>query len=216
MRIRLTFKLREPFSAGSHLFGALAGIFGGIYLLGYTDGSLISVLVVSLYSVALVSAMLTSALFHGLHCSDKTLNRLERMDYAAIYFFIAATYTPLCIFVLQNNLGIGLLIGIWLLAFFGMWLSLRPKTPNRTWQALMCIMMGWGFLLALPSISSALAPLPFYLLLLGGACYTIGAIIFLLDWPHLSRKYFSAHDCWHLLVLGGIAAHYAFFVQIIA
>jgi len=211
----MAIKLREPFAAGSHLLGAFAGVFGGVYLVSYSDGSFASVSVAILYSLALVTALISSALFHGLHGCSKTIDRLERLDYAAIYFFIAATYTPLCIIVLNNNLGLSLLIGVWLMAFLGIWLLLRQSRPNRYWQAIIYLIMGWGFLIALPSIASALAPLPFNLLIFGGACYTIGAIIFLLDWPHLSKKYFSAHDCWHLLVLVGVAAHYGFLLEII-
>jgi hemolysin III len=76
--------------------------------------------------------------------------------------------------------------------------------------------MGWAFLLALPSLSAALSPSAFAFLILGGAIYSVGAVIFALDWPSLFRTRVSAHDFWHVLVLLGSASHYALVLQLMS
>lgn len=232
------FPLREPFSAGSHLLGAFAGLVGLIYLLCCSNGSTASILAIIIYSFSLITLFLISGLFHGLHCSSEHICRLERLDYAAIYIFIAGTYTPVCLFVISGSLGLGILIAQWTLAFLGVWLAIKRGPSGRMLQVAIFLMMGWAFVFALPSLYSGLSALAFNLLILGGVFYTVGALIFLSE-PSLkvTRKLFkegvgeieviqsrirflgekfSVHDLWHLLVLCGSASHYAFIVQVIS
>lgn len=214
--IRPVNRLREPFAAGSHLLGALAAILGAAYLFHCGDGSSCSISAILVYSLALIALFLVSGLFHGLTCSDAIIAKFERLDYAAIYVFIAATYTPVCLFVISGQLGIGLLIGEWLLALLGVWLALTRGPSGRNIQVCIYLAMGWAFLLALPSLSRSLSPLAFDLLITGSVFYSIGAIIFAFDWPSLFRTRFSAHDVWHVLVLLGSISHYAVIVQIVS
>lgn len=210
-----SYRLREPFSAASHLFGAFAALIGAVYLVYCCDGSYATVISSVIYGLALVSLFLISGLFHGLHCSEETLGKLERLDYAAIYFFIASTYTPACLFAIGGSMGKWLLISEWLLAMIGIWLALSRGPAHRNLQVAIFLAMGWGFLLALPSLLDALAPLPFNLLILGGVFYSVGAVIFALDWPCMFRSRLSGHDFWHVLVLLGSASHYLFVVNLV-
>jgi len=212
----MNFKLREPFSAASHLSGALAGVFGAIYLLYVCDQSAGSIIIVLIYSLALITLFLVSGLFHGLHCSPVIVEKLERADYAAIYVFIAGTYTPICLFVIRGWMGIGLLAGEWILACVGAWLALTRGPTQRGVQVFIYLAMGWAFLLALPSLSRALQPMPFNLLILGGLFYSVGAVIFTLNRPSLFRERCSAHDFWHMLVLLGSSAHFAAIAQVVS
>lgn len=209
------YPLREPFSAGSHLVGAFAALIGAIYLVWCCDGTYATVISSVIYGLALVGLFLVSGLFHGLRCSDATLSKLERLDYAAIYFFIASTYTPACLFAIGGNLGSTLLLIEWILACIGIWLALSRGPAHRNIQVAIFLAMGWAFLFALPSLFRALAPQPFNLLILGGVFYSVGAVVFILDWPTMFRTRLSGHDFWHVLVLLGSAAHYAFVVQLV-
>ncbi len=209
-------KLREPFASGSHLLGAITGVFGSAYLVMRCDGSCDAVSAVLVYSLALIAVFLVSGLFHGLHCSDAMLSKLERLDYAAIYIFIAASYTPVCLLVIKGNFGGGLLLAEWLLAILGVWLALTRGPSGRNLQVAIFLAMGWAFLFALPSLSSKLSPMAMNFLILGGVFYSVGAVVFAFDWPKLFRDKLSAHDIWHVLVLLGSASHYVFVVQIIS
>jgi hemolysin III len=220
------FSLREPLSSASHLAGALAGVFGAVYLLSYCDQTWTSVLAILVYCIALITLFLVSGLFHGLHCSEETIEKLERLDYAAIYFFIAGTYTPICLFVIKGWLGTALLIGEWSLALVGAWTALsrghRVRAGRacgqreRNTQVLIYLAMGWAFVFALPSLAKALSPMAFRFLLLGGLFYSVGAVIFALNRPSLFRDRCSAHDFWHLLVLLGSSAHFVAIAKVVA
>ncbi len=208
-------RLREPFSSASHLFGALAGIVGAIYLLCDCDQHWSSVVTVLVYSLALISLFLVSGLLHGLHCSAATLEKLERLDYAAIYLFIAGTYTPICLFVISGPFGISLLVAEWFLAGLGAWLSLTRGPQSRNLQVCIYLAMGWAFLLLLPTLSHALSPLAFNLLILGGMLYSVGAVVFIINCPNLFRTRYSAHEFWHVMVLLAGSAHYFAIAQVI-
>ena len=207
-------RLREPFAAASHLAGALLGVVGAVYLVYYCDGRSATVIASLVYCLAMIALFLASGLFHGLHCSEAMIEKLERLDYAAIYLFIAGTYTPVCLFVIKGSFGLGLLIGEWALALTGFWLAITRGPTYRNRQVAIYLAMGWAFVLALPSLSKALSPIEFDLLILGGVFYSVGAVIFAFDWQNICRTRLSAHDCWHVLVLLGSGAHYAFVVQV--
>ena len=208
--------LREPFASGSHLLGALAGLFAVIYLVGSCDGSTEAVCAALIYGIALISVFLISGLFHGLHCSEAGITKLERLDYAAIYLFIAGTYTPVCLFVIGGSLGTWLLAGEWALAIIGVYLTLNRGPTHRNLQVVIFLIMGWAFTLALPSLDKALSPPLFNLLILGGLFYSVGAVIFACGLPQFFRNKLSAHDWWHVLVLLGSSAHYIMVLRIMS
>ena len=209
-------QLREPISAGTHLLGAVAALIGGIYLVCSCDGTWLSVIGTMVYSLAMTALFLVSGLLHGLNCSEKTLMRLERMDYAGIYLFIAGTYTPVMLRGLPSELGHGLLITEWVLALIGVWLSLVYGPAGKKFQVVLFLAMGWSFAFAMPSLFAGLSAIAFNMLLLGGAFYTVGALIYALDWPHIKLARVTAHDLWHVLVLLGSAAHYAMVFNLVA
>jgi hemolysin III len=68
--------------------------------------------------------------------------------------------------------------------------------------------MGWMVVLAFAPLRAALPPDGLAWLVAGGVIYTVGAVIFAVDKPHLWPGKFSAHDLWHLFVMGGSACHF--------
>ena len=63
--------------------------------------------------------------------------------------------------------------------------------------------MGWVVLVAAVPLFERMSAAGLAWLVLGGLCYTAGAVVFLLD----SRLRY-AHFVWHLLVIGGSACHF--------
>ena len=58
----------------------------------------------------------------------------------------------------------------------------------------------------LPQLSSEAV----VLLLGGGVAYTLGAVVYARHWPDPWPGRFGHHEVWHLFVLAGAGAHYAF------
>jgi hemolysin III len=202
--------IREPFPALSHLLGAGLSMVGLFFLIEKSADSLRAVVASAIFGVSLIVLYLASALTHGLHCSEETLTRIEKYDYAAIFLLIAGTYTPVCLLIIRGPLGWGLLISEWTLAAFGVSsIFFRRHIPKHLRVAIYLI-MGWLFLIAINPIISTVPQNDLAWLIGGGLAYSIGSIVFLTNKPNFWRGYFEAHDLWHLFVLAGSTCHFIF------
>ena len=70
------------------------------------------------------------------------------------------------------------------------------------------MVLGWTGLVALPALLLAAQIWPASLLVVGGLCYTVGAVGFGLQWPHLRPAVFSYHEVWHVFTLLATIAHF--------
>jgi len=202
--------IREPFPALSHFLGVLLSIFGLISLLQVSGNSERATIAVIIYGVSLILLYLASTLAHSIHCSPKTEERLEKLDYAAIFILIAGTYTPICLLVIKGWLGWLLLSCEWLIAFLGIFSLYVKNTFTQGNRTSFYLVMGWMFIFALTPIISAVSNSLLMWLLGGAIFYSVGSIIFVTNKPTLWPGFFDAHDLWHIFVLAGSTSHFIF------
>ena len=207
--------LREPFLSASHLFGAFCSLIAVIYLIIQCGEDRLKLIAVAVYGATLISLLLASGLCHGVHCSDKNLMRLERWDYMSIYLFIAGTYTPICLFILKDSVGMGILILEWVLACIGVFTTLRWGFASKTAQITIFLTMGWIFLFSCGDMIRNLNNLQLVLLFLGVASYSIGSFIFAYGSPHWQYRKICTHSIWHIFVLMGTTAHFLMICSIV-
>jgi hemolysin III len=201
--------IKEPFPGVSHLIGALLAIVALVILLVRADGRAWHVVGFAIYGASLILLYAASASAHSIHCSPRVGERLNRLDYSAIFLLIAGTYTPICLVPLRGPWGWALLAGVWSLAAVGIWSVWHGRARDRTWvRVLIYLCMGWLVLIALNEVLRTFSPSAIAWLSAGGVIYTVGAVIFVLDRPHLWPGRFMAHDLWHCLVLAGSACHF--------
>ncbi|MGI4813494.1 MAG: PAQR family membrane homeostasis protein TrhA [Janthinobacterium lividum] len=188
-------------SAGFVLALIGAGVF--ISLMRRGDASVAGIgLGIAVYIASMLALYSMSAIYHALP-NGRVKRVFMKLDYCAIYIFIAGTYTPFAIRLLPARSGTLLLIGIWTMAALGLLLQALGRLAHPLLSTGLYLLMGWiGVLVAGPMI--ALLPVAALAwLLAGGLCYTGGVAFFLLD----SRlKY--AHLVWHLFVLAGSVCHF--------
>lgn len=126
---------------------------------------------------------------------------LARFDQAAIFLFIAGTYTPF-LAVLGNTHG-GILLGVlvWGASLVGV--ALKLIVPHRFGRlaVLLYLAIGWSGVLVFGTLTATLPPATLWLLVAGGIVYSLG-IIFLL-WDRL--KFNNA--LWHTFVVAGATLH---------
>lgn len=204
-------KLKEPLSSGTHAIGAVIALIGTIALASEASGNENSLLGALIFGVSLTLLLLISALLHGLHCNEKWVDLLERLDYAAIYIFIAATYTPLCLKVLHGSLSTWILAGQWTLALTGVFLIFRRGSFEKRAQVIIFLLLGWSFLLAARTIYLNLNQELLTWLVVGGLFYSVGTLFFL--GYKLAKNNEAAqfhHGVWHIFVLGGAFSHFIF------
>lgn len=192
----------------SHLLAAIAAIFGAPVLMlvaaspqAYVGGAV--------FAVSLILLYVTSASYHLIAWRMPTIRGIvRRLDHSMIFVLIAGTYTPFCLIVVDLAWGISTLSVVGAVAVAGILLKLLwPQAPK--WLGVMCyVTIGWLGLVAAPEVVQELPTGPLILLVLGGALYTIGGIIYAAERPNLWPRVFGYHEVFHLFVIGGSALHY--------
>ncbi len=200
--------IKEPFPALSHFCGAILSAVALVALLFHTHGRLHLIVGFAVYGASLIALYVASGLAHALNVSPKNSARLDRLDYAAIFLLIAGTYTPLCLVTLRGPWGWSLLGVEWTMAAVGISVVVFGRGSSDWFRVAVYCVMGWLAVIAIIPLTAALPPSGLAWLVAGGLCYSIGAVIFAVDRPHLWPGVFHAHDLWHLLVLGGSACHF--------
>lgn len=164
-----------------------------------------------------VGVFLASAVYHllsdGFTISNSLRQSLKDLDHSAIFLFIAGSYTPFVINVFSPPWDKILLVSVWIIGVLGVfYIYFRNRLPswarNRFVYTSIFLMMGWALLIR---IGDALAKLPMsglYLLIAGGLCYTVGAVVYATKWPNPIRHIFGFHEIWHVFVMAGFLFHY--------
>src|SRR5699024_12505409 len=119
------------------------------------------------------------------------------LAHASIYLFIARTYTPITFLVIQGALGWTIFGVIWGLALGGVVFKAFFVKKYLFTSTILYVLMGWLVVLGWHEIVSNLNINGLILLVIGGLCYTVGAVFYV--WRGF--KYHRA--VWHLFVLGG-------------
>lgn len=209
-------RIKEPFCGLSHGLGIILSVIALIVLLVVSRGRFWHTMGFTIYGASLITLYTASTLYHSLHRPPQDTYRLMRFDHAAIFGLIAGSYTPICMIAMRGVWGWGLLIAVYAAATLGIAITLLWKNGPEWPRVVLYVIMGWMSMVALPPLREALTPQGMAWLIGGGVIYSIGTIIFATDWPHLWRGKFSAHDLWHVCVLGGSACHFVVMLRFVA
>ncbi|MCU0969983.1 MAG: hemolysin III family protein [Rubrivivax sp.] len=154
------------------------------------------------FSTSMMLLYAASAVYHALP-AGRWKQVFRRIDHAAIFLFIAGSYTPFVIGPLRGTWGWTLLALVWALALAGIAAKAFDRLAHPGWSTAMYLLLGWLALLALPAMLERIATAGLALIIAGGAAYTVGAIFFVLD--HRVR---FGHFVWHLFVIAGSCCHF--------
>lgn len=165
-------------------------------------GQALDLAAVAVFAATMMLLYLVSAVYHALPVGRiKAL--FNRFDHAAIYLFIAGSYTPFALGALREGGGWMLCAVVWLLAAMGALAKLLNRLSHPLLSTGLYIAMGWLAVFAAGPLLDRVAPAGLVLLLAGGISYTLGALVFLLD-----NRVRYAHFVWHLFVMGGSTCHF--------
>lgn len=149
-----------------------------------------------IYSISMLLEYLASTLYHAL-AVDGAKRVFKVLDHAAIYLFIAGSYTPFCLVTFANAGGIYLCAFVWALAVVGMAVEAFWVFRPRWLSVAIYLVMGWCVVAYLPALIANLATPGLWLLVAGGVCYSIGCIFYVL------KRVPYMHSVFHLWVLAG-------------
>lgn len=156
----------------------------------------------SVFAATMIVLYLVSALYHALPAG--AIKRwFGRIDHAAIFLFIAGSYTPFVLGVLRGGWGWSLFGVVWALAAFGVAAKLLNRLRHPLVSTTLYVAMGWLALIAVVPLVQRLPVAGLAWLVAGGFAYTAGAVVFVFD-----NRVRYAHLAWHLLVMAGSACHF--------
>jgi len=194
----------EIANAASHGLACLLSIAALPILVAHASrrGTVLDVVAAGVFVGTMILLYGVSTLYHALPDSPAK-SWLNRLDHAAIYLFIAGSYTPFTVSVVHGGWGWMMFSLIWSLAALGVAVKLLNRLRHPRVSTGLYLVMGWLAVLAAAPAVSRMSGTSLAWLVAGGLCYTAGAWAFLLD--HRVRY---AHFVWHLFVVAGSACHF--------
>ncbi len=204
----------EPFSALSHLIGAVVFGVRFFWLLKRSRGHPHLTAYLAIYAFSCVLLLSMSGVYHMLpEGTGRTV--LRRLDLAAIFILIAGTHTPIQGLFFRGFWRWGVLTLMWLIVALGVTLfSIFADDLPRGLGTGTFLLLGWiggssglvvwrrhGFAFVRP-------------LVLGGLAYSVGAILVGVGWPWLIPGFIGPHEMWHIAVLIAVSLHWRFMYQI--
>ncbi|MEQ9410605.1 MAG: hemolysin III family protein [Fuerstiella sp.] len=191
----------ESLNQMTHGIGLGLSILGAVHLLAQTDVDAVVRVGCWIYAVALVALFAASTLSHSFE-SDPHRTRYRTLDQICIFTVMAATYTPISLYVCPDGLWNLPLVMIWLMAVTGIILKLYV-TGSEMVPVWFYVVLGLIPMLASPRLLQFLGPEGMFWVVAGGLCYVVGVLFLTND--HRSRFF---HPIWHILVMLGSTCHY--------
>lgn len=196
-------KKEEVANAITHGIGSLLSVAALVLLVVFAvmKGSAWHVVSFAIYGATMLMLYVASTLVHSFP-EGKAKDVFEILDHSFIYIFIAGTYTPILLNVIQGTLGWTLFGIVWGVALVGVvFKSFFAKRFLFT-STLIYIAMGWIIVFAWGPLIRNLPQGGLTLLIVGGVLYTVGTVFYV--W----RSFPYHHAVWHLFVLGGSVFHF--------
>ncbi|AJY75652.1 PAQR family membrane homeostasis protein TrhA [Paenibacillus beijingensis] len=196
-------KREEAANAITHGVGAALSIAALVLLIVFSAerGTALHVVTFTVYGTAMLLLYAASTLVHSFP-EGKAKRVFEVLDHSFIYVFIAGTYTPILLHIVQGTLGWTLFGVIWGLTAAGVVFKSFFASKFLFTSTLLYIAMGWAVVFAWEPLTEHLAPGGLKLLISGGLLYTFGTVFYM--W----RSFRFHHAVWHLFVLGGSVVHF--------
>jgi len=192
----------------SHQWGFVVSLGAGAALIALAPHGR-AVVAAAIYAGAVSALLGTSTLYHRVNWRPAARRWMRRIDRSMIYVLIAASYTPFALLALHGTLATVVLVVVWSGALGGIGLQLVwPDHPK--WVAVVVsIALGWVAIATLTQLPATIGWGAIAALIVSGALYTTGAVIYARERPNPRPGVFGYHELFHALVLAAAAIHYA-------
>jgi len=201
----------DPFSSMTHLVGAVVFLAIGIISLVRYHQNWQHSLAMGLFVFGVIFALSMSGVYHLLTPESTGRLVLQRLDHAAIFFLIAASFTPIHALVFKGFNGWGVLALIWLISISGITLKTIFFADLPEWMGLIFYLgLGWVGIytatLLIRHYGFSFTRFLFY----SAIAYTVGAVMDFEQSPTIINHVLGPHEIFHLCVLAGIGFHWWF------
>jgi len=149
-----------------------------------------------------------SGLYHRVDWAPRRRRLMRRVDHAAIYGLIAGSYTPFGLLVLTGAWRVTVLAVVWSGALAAIVVRFAWTSAPRWVAAVIGVALGWVAIVVFPQLLTRTGLLASLLVLAGGLCYTLGAVIYARRRPNPVPAVFGYHELFHLFVVAAVAFQY--------
>lgn len=190
----------EIANAVSHGLGALLGIAGLVLMLikskdGYdVFGSLV-------FGISMILLYTMSTLYHSFKKDTLVKRIFKRFDHISIYILIGGTFAPIFIIAVDKPMGWVFLIVQWVVIAVGIIFKAVKINRFQVIHLMLFLALGWSGLTLAPMLMRDFSQ-AFYLVLVGGVCYSVGVFFY------ATRFFKYSHFVWHIFVLLGTITHF--------
>src|SRR5262245_14208697 len=205
----------DPFSSLTHLLGAGAFLFLGMFLIQRVGGNRARVFFLSVYVFTCVFLLSMSGVYHMLERGGTAREVLARLDHGAIFLLIAGTFTPAHGILFRGWLRWGALLLVWSAAVTGVTLKTVFFEDVAEWLGLaLYLALAWMGGVSMVLLARRYGFAFIRPLLLGGLAYTAGGVTDFLGWPVAVPGFVHPHEVFHMAILVGVFLHWRFTWQI--
>ena len=154
-----------------------------------------------IYLVTLLTVLGVSLAFNLAPVAGGFRKVMARLDQAAIFLFIAGTYTPFLAILGGTRDGQLLTVLVWGAAIVG--IALKLIVPQRFGRLAILLYLGIGRtgVLVFQQLATTLPPVALWLLVAGGITYSAGIVF------HLWERLKFQNVLWHVFVVAGAICH---------
>lgn len=149
-----------------------------------------------------------SGIYHRGTWSPRTWRFLRRFDHANIFLLIAGSYTPFTLLLLHGADRVVLLSVVWAGALLGVLFRVFWNDAPRWLYTPIYVALGWAAVFYFGDFAANAGTAVLVLMVLGGALYTLGGVVYGFRRPDPFPRWFGFHEVFHSLTVAGFASHY--------
>jgi hemolysin III len=166
-------------------------------------------LAVSVYAITIAALFGTSALYHRtMWSTSRARSLMKRLDHSMIFIFIAGTYTPFSLLAMPGRTARVVLTVVWVGAVAGVLLRMLWLHSPRYLIVPLYIALGWVAVFVFPQVTHRAGVTTLVLLLAGGICYSLGAVVYAARRPDPAPRTFGYHEVFHAFTIVAALCHY--------
>jgi hemolysin III len=162
----------------------------------------------TVFALSALALFTASATMHRGNWSIRTATWLRRLDHSSIFLLIAGSYTPFTLLLLEGSERATLLAIAWGGALLGILFRLFWVGAPRWLYTPIYIALGWAAVFYFPAFFESASAAVISCLVVGGALYTVGGVIYGFRWPDPSPRWFGFHEVFHTLTIAAFVTHY--------
>jgi hemolysin III len=162
----------------------------------------------AIFAACALALFTASATMHRGRWSPRTGLWLRRLDHSSIFLLIAGSYTPFTLLLLEGRNRTTLLVIAWGGAALGILFRTFWVQAPRWLYTPIYLALGWAAVFYFPAFFRSASVAVLVMMIVGGALYTVGGLVYGFRRPDPSPRWFGFHEVFHTLTILAFISHY--------